>query len=80
MHATLLMALQTLSRCRLKDMTSHGSQGPCQRLLSIDMLPQDSVVLKDITHISSPLLDLKFTITMTHKIKKPVIPLCQKRF
>ena len=51
MHATLLMALctlQTLSRCRLKDMTSHGSQGPCQRLMSVDMLPQDSVVVKDI--------------------------------
>ena len=61
MHATLLMALstlQTLPRCTLKDMTSHGSQGPGQRLMSIDMLPPDSVELKDITHISSPLLDL----------------------
>ena len=48
-------------------MTSHGSQGPGQRLMNIDMLPQDSLELKDITHISSPLLDLKFTITRDHK-------------
>ena len=38
MHATLLMALCTVQtllsyRCRIKDMTGHGSQVPGQRLI-----------------------------------------------